>query len=144
MRTFKQLALLCMVCCAPALHAAEQPAGAGVEAQADPRQQLLQKMYALRMRLEQERARAENEARANVRLVSQANPATIDSPTVSALRQQTDVKLTQLEQTFRCLDVNANAGGGNSVIVCGDNSGDIRTSNITADGDVVNIEEGSP
>jgi len=119
------------------------PAGASDFGQADADQRLLQRIYELRMRLEADRLRAEKEARANVRLVTQGGAATADSPTVSGLRAQTSVELTRIEQAFRCLDVDVDPNGGNTVVICGDNSGDISGSNVSAERDIVTIQ-GAP
>ena len=97
--------------------------------------QLLKKIYEMRMRYDSERTRAENEARANVRLVGQSG--VIDNPTVSGLRAQTSTQLSKFEQKFRCLDVDVNSQGGNTVVICGDNTGNISGSNTNVGGDVI-------
>ncbi|NKB98989.1 MAG: hypothetical protein GKR90_10935 [Pseudomonadales bacterium] len=109
---------------------------------AEVKQLKLQRIYNLRMQIEQERARNENEARNNVRLVTQQNPRSIDSPSVSAYRQDTRQQLTRFEQQFRCLDVDVDSNGGNTVVICGDNSGDISGSNTSAGRDLVTIPGG--
>jgi hypothetical protein len=103
----------------------------------------LQRIYRLRMLIEQDRQRAENEARANVRLVTDSSARQIDSPTVSGLRQQTNVSLARFEQQFRCLDVEIEATSGNTVVICGDNNGDINGSNVSAGRDL-NLGGGTP
>jgi len=110
----------------------------------EPGAALLKRIYELRMRFERERAQAQNEARANVRLVTQTNRARVDSPTVSGLRAQTNNQLVRYEQRFRCLDVNVESDGGNTVVICGDNSGDISGSNVSAGRDIVTIPGGTP
>lgn len=110
----------------------------------DAERALLQRMYELRMRFERERAQRENEARANVRLQSQAQGHHVDSPTVSALRAQTSTQLAHYETQFRCLDVDVENGGGNTVVICGDNSGDISGTNVSAERDIVTIQGGRP
>ena len=104
-------------------------------AESDPA--LLKKIYELRMRFERERAQKENEARANVRLVTQTAGGRVDSPTVTGLRSQTNAQLVRYEQSFRCLDVDVESEGGNTVVICGDNSGDISGSNTAAGRDIV-------
>jgi hypothetical protein len=105
---------------------------------------LLQRMYEMRIRYEQERAAGDNEARANVRLVTQSGGAGVDSPTVSGLRAATNAQLTRFEQQFRCLDVDVDSQGGNTVVICGDNSGDISGSNVSAERDIVTVPGGRP
>jgi hypothetical protein len=96
------------------------------------------------MRNDAERQRAENEARANVRLVTQSGSRAIqaDNPTVTQLRRDTNVALARFEQSFRCLDVDVENNGGNTVIICGSNSGDIEGTNVAAGRDLVTIQGG--
>ena len=116
---------------------------AQAEAQLTEEQVLLQKMYNLRIRIEQDRARRDNEAQANVRLATQgAQSHSVDSPTVSAYRAQTNVQLSRFEQMFRCLDVDLEATTGNTVVICGDNAGDINGSNVSAQRDIVTVQGG--
>lgn len=105
---------------------------------------LLQRLYQMRLRHDQERQQAENEARANVRLATQAGRPGADSPTVTQMRQQTSVQLARYEQRFRCLDVEVDSQGGNTVVICGDNSGDIEGSNTSAGRDLIQIEGAAP
>ena len=105
---------------------------------------LLQKIYQMRKQYDQERGRKENEARANVRLVTQNANKGADSPTVSGLRAQTSAQLVRYEQQFRCLDVDVDSNGGNTVVICGDNSGDISGSNVSAERDIVTFPGGRP
>jgi hypothetical protein len=104
-------------------------------------QLLLKRIYELRMRFERERIQAENEARANVRLITQSPGARADSPTVTGLRLQTNTQLARFEQQFRCLDVDVESNSGNTVVICGDNSGDISGTNVSAGRDIVTIQE---
>jgi hypothetical protein len=107
------------------------------------KQLLLQRIYQMRIRFEQERARAENEARANVRLVNQGGlRAGVDSPTVTGLRQQTNQQLSRFESQFQCLDVEVEANSGNTVVICGDNTGDINGTNVSAQRDIVTVNGG--
>lgn len=129
--------LLIMVSLLAPLAHAEQ----GSQKSAD--QKLLQRIYQLRMRNDRDRQQAENEARANVRLVTQSGSRHIDSPTVTGMRQQTNIQLSRFEQNFRCLDVDVENNGGNTVVICGDNSGDIEGTNITAGQDIVTIQGGA-
>jgi hypothetical protein len=110
----------------------------------DPDRALLQRVYEMRMRLERERAERDNEARANTRLVTQSAGARVDSPTVSGLRSQTNNQLARYEQQFRCLDVDVDNNGGNTVVICGDNSGDVTGTNVSAGGDMVTVNGGQP
>jgi len=105
---------------------------------------LLQRLYQLRLRHDQERQQAENEARANVRLATQAGRPGADSPTVTQMRQQTNLQLARYEQRFRCLDVDVDSQGGNTVVICGDNSGDIEGSNTSAGRDLIAIDGAGP
>lgn len=106
------------------------------------RQALLQRMYAMRVRFEQERAAAENQARANVQLAARSNPRIQDSPTVSGLRAQTTAQLSRFESQFQCLDVDLEGNNGNTVVICGDNTGDISGSNVSAERDIVTLQGG--
>jgi len=99
---------------------------------------LLRKLYEMRMRHDGERAQKENAARANVNL--KTGFAVADSPTVSSLRAQTNVQLSQFEQRFRCLDVDVDSNGGNTVVICGDNTGNIVGTNETVNGDKVTLK----
>ena len=123
---------------------------ASAEQEPSPERALLKRMYQIRMAVENDRLRAENEARANVRLVTQGDPrqSRADSPTVTAMRQQTSTQLARFEQRLRCLDVDVNPTGGNTVVICGDNNGNINGSNTTAGGDIVTdiitVDGGAP
>lgn len=103
------------------------------------KQILLRKMYEMRIRNDNDRARSENVARSNVSLVTQSRASQTDSPTVTGMRNQTSVQLTRLEQQFRCMNMDVDTAGGNTVVICGDNSGDISGSNETVVGDKVTI-----
>ena len=107
-------------------------------------QALLKRIYQMRMRHDAQRQRRENEARANVRLITQMGSRAVqaDSPTVTQLRRDTNVSLARFEQSFRCLDVNVENNGGNTVIICGSNSGDIDGTNIQARRDIVTVSGG--
>ncbi len=112
-----------------------------------PEQQRLQRVYQIRMRYDQERAQADAQARANVRLVTQGGRGLnrgVDSPTVTGLRQRTNQQLARFENQFRCLDVDLEGTTGNTVVICGDNSGDIDGTNISADRDIVTVQGGTP
>ena len=117
-----------------------QPGGARAQ---DPDKVLLQRMYEMRMRIERDKAQKDNQARAGApRLVSQASGHRVDSPTVSALRVQTNNQLARFEQQFRCLDVDVENNGGNTVVICGNNSGDVTGTNVSAGGDMVTVNGG--
>lgn len=108
-------------------------------------QALLKRMYEMRLRYERERQQAENEARANVGLVTQNARGGVDSPTVTELRQQTHQQLARFENSFRCLDVDVENNGGNTVVICGSNAGTVDGSNSTvvAGDDVITVNGGS-
>ena len=108
------------------------------------KQELLQRMYNLRIRLEQERAAEENYARQHVRLATQSNYRHIDAPTVSGMRADTNIALSRFEQQFRCLDVEVEDNSGNTVVICGDNHGDISGRNVSAERDIVTYQGGRP
>ena len=103
---------------------------------AKAKQELLKRIYNARIQLERERNLRDNEARANA--LRRAPTLTADKPTVQQLRQDTYQRLSHLENNFRCLDVDVNAQGGNTVIICGGNSGDISGSNTSAGRDIDN------
>ncbi len=111
----------------------------------DPDKALLQRMYEMRMRIERDRAQRDNAARAGApRLITQSPGRHVDSPTVSALRVQTNNQLARFEQQFRCLDVDVENNGGNTVVICGNNSGDVTGTNVSAGGDMVTVNGGQP
>ena len=111
----------------------------------NPDKALLQRMYEMRMRIERDRAQRDNAARAGgPRLVTQTSGHRVDSPTVSALRVQTNNQLARFEQQFRCLDVDVENNGGNTVVICGNNSGDVTGTNVSAGGDMVTVNGGQP
>lgn len=131
-----------LVCMTASVHGiAETPSAQ------DPDRVLLQKIYQMRMAYDRERAQKENEARANVRLVTDSGRSSsgsrVDSPTVTGLRNQTTAQLVRYEQQFRCLDVDVASDGGNTVVICGDNSGDITGSNVSAQRDIVTTQADS-
>lgn len=102
------------------------------------RSAMLDRVYQMRMAIERDRARAEGEARSNVRLVTDAGGQTNQaSPSVTAMRSETYQHLSRFEQNFRCLDVDVDNASGNTVVICGDNSGDIDGTNVSADRDIV-------
>ena len=106
----KILLLTSTILIAPTGNAEQQAAAAPSEEQL-----LLRRIYELRMRFERERSQAENQARANVRLVTQTPGSRTDSPTVTGLRSQTNAQLARFEQQFRCLDVDVESNSGNTV-----------------------------
>lgn len=105
---------------------------------ASERGAMLERVYQMRMAIERDRARSENEARNNVRLANNASGQSAQSsPTVTAMRSETYQHLSRFEQNFRCLDVDVDTTSGNTVVICGDNSGDIDGSNVNAGRDIV-------
>lgn len=118
-------------------HVAAQGASPQVSEQAN-QQALLKRIYAARMQLEQERARNDNEARANAPLIRQGVAANDATPTVRQMRRDMATTLARYEQNFRCLDVDVDNQGGNTVVICGSNSGDISGENVSAGRDLIN------
>ena len=104
-------------------------------------QKMLKRIYEMRMRLDRDRIQAENEARSNVRLVTQggASIARADSPTVTQMRNDMQFHLSQFENNFRCLDVDVENNGGNTVVICGDSTGNITGENTAVGGDIIKI-----
>jgi len=122
------------------------PFGAGTaHADREADQALLKRIYQMRMRYDAERLQKENEARANVRLVTQSGSQAVqaDNPTVTQLRRDTNVALARFEQSFRCLDVDVENNGGNTTVICGSNSGDVEGTNVQAGRDIVTVQ-GAP
>jgi len=113
------------------------PSLAAAEVQEPPSRERLKRVHEMRLRLEQERRNAENEARASVQSAVQTSHYGFDNPTVTQMRQDTAVQLARFEQSFRCLDVDVQNNGGNTVVICGGNSGDIQGNNTSAGGDLV-------
>lgn len=111
---------------------------AAVSAQAPSSEALLKRIYAARMQLENERQRNDNEARANAPLIRQAGSTATSAPSVSQMRRDMATTLARYEQNFRCLDVDVDNQGGNTVVICGNNSGDISGENTSAGRDLVN------
>ena len=118
------------------------PGAAHADQEAD--EALLKRIYQMRMRYDAERQRKENEARANVQLVTQSGSRAVqaDNPTVTQLRRDTNVSLARFEQSFRCLDVEVENNGGNTTVICGSNSGDIEGTNVQAGRDLVTVQGG--
>jgi hypothetical protein len=126
---------------------ADQTSPSAADSKQQQKQQLLQRVYQMRLRYEQERAQQDNNARANVRLITNSGRGVrsgVDSPTVTGLRQQTNQQLARFESQFQCLDVEVEANSGNTVVICGDNTGDISGTNVSADRDIVTINGGTP
>lgn len=99
-------------------------------------QQLLKRLHAARVQLEQERQRQENEARNNAPLIRSQPGAGETAPSVRQMRRDMAVTLARYEQNFRCLDVDVDNQGGNTVVICGSNSGDISGENVSAGQDL--------
>ena len=115
------------------------PCLALADAEAD--QKMLKRIYEMRMRLDRDRIQADNEARANVRLVTQRGSglARADSPTVTQMRNDMQFHLAQFANNFRCLDVDVENNGGNTVVICGNNNGDVTGENTIAGDDIVTL-----
>lgn len=126
------IAIACFLALLPALVAQAEEKQEMSEAQI-----LLRKMYEMRQRNDNDRARKENEARANVHLVTGTTQT--DSPTVTSMRNQTSVQLTRMEQQFRCMNMDVDSNGGNTVVICGDNTGNINGYNETVVGDKITV-----
>lgn len=109
------------------------------EASRDADRALLKRVYQMRMQLERDSQIANNEARANVQLVRQQQRQTRDAPSVGQMRRDMNLQLSKFEQSLRCLDVDVENNGGNTVVICGGNSGDISGENTTAARDIVTV-----
>jgi len=99
------------------------------------KEELLQRVYEIRTKFEQDQHRANQEGLAQVPLAG----AAIDSPTVTDMRREMESSLTQFQQSFRCLDIDVNSQGGNTTIICGANSGAVSSEHTTAERDVITI-----
>ena len=110
-------------------------------ADAEADQKMLKRIYEMRMRLDRDRNQRDNEARANVRLVIQRGGglARTDSPSVTQMRNDMQFHLAQFANTFRCLDVDVENNGGNTVVICGNNNGDVTGENTIAGDDIVTL-----
>ena len=108
-------------------------------------QKMLKRLYEMRMRLDRDRIRADNEARANVRLITQtgSRATRADSPTVTQMRNDMQFHLSQFANNFRCLDVDVENNGGNTVVICGDNNGSVKGENTIAGDDIVTLVGGN-
>lgn len=98
------------------------------------KEQMLKRLYEMRQRFERERQQEENEARANIGVI-RANAG--DAPSVSQMRREMGLALSQISNNYRCLDVEVENNGGNTVVVCGNNNGQIQGENTHATGDVI-------
>ena len=105
--------------------------------QQQAKQALLKRIYEARMRLDRDRANNDIAARNNVQLIRQNTNLTADAPTVRQMRQETAAQLARFEQSLRCLDVDVESNGGNTVVICGGNSGDISGENVSAGRDII-------
>ena len=106
----------------------------------DADRELLKRMYDIRMKSDAEQMRRDNEARANVQLRTQGQRrSSMDSPTVTQMRSDMDQQLTQIQNNYRCLDVDVENNGGNTVVICGNNSGDIDGNITTVGNDLIQI-----
>ena len=119
-----------MLMMAVALNAAQVAAENGRD------QALLKRLHAARVQLEQERALQDNEARNYAPLIRQQSGPSEATPSVRQMRRDMAVTLARYEQNFRCLDVDVDNQGGNTVVICGSNSGDISGENISAGQDL--------
>ncbi len=132
-RTF--LVGLILVAAMPSLVSADQEAD----------QKMLKRLYEVRMRLDRDRLQADNEARANVRLFTQGSSRSTrpDSPTVTQMRNDMRFQLAQFANSFRCLDVDVENNGGNTVVICGDNNGSVSAENTIAGDDIITLVGGN-
>ncbi len=105
------------------------------------KQKLLKRIYQARIQLERERQNADNQTRNNAPLIRSSNSNVASqqaAPTVYQLRRDTAAQLARFEQNFRCLDVDVENNGGNTVVICGNNSGDVSSENTSAGRDLIN------
>ncbi len=124
-----------LVCTMPSLVLADQEAD----------QKMLKRLYEVRMRLDRDRLQADNEARANVRLLAQGRSIATraDNPTVTQMRNDMRFQLAQFANSFRCLDVDVENNGGNTVVICGDNNGSVSAENTIAGDDIITLVGGN-
>ena len=124
-----------LVCTMPSLVLADQEAD----------QKMLKRLYEVRMRLDRDRLQADNEARANVRLLAQGRSIATraDNPTVTQMRNDMRFQLAQFANSFRCLDVDVENNGGNTVVICGDNNGSVSAKNTIAGDDIITLVGGN-
>ena len=59
--------------------------------------------------------------------------------TVTQMRNDMQFNLAQFENNFRCLDVDVENNGGNTVVICGDSTGNITGENTAVGGDIIKI-----
>lgn len=118
-----------LLICLLLLGASSQPLAAELS-----KEQMLKRLYEMRQRFEREQQQEENEARANIGVI-RANAG--DAPTVSQMRREMGLALSQISNNYRCLDVEVENNGGNTVVVCGNNNGQIQGENTHAAGDVI-------
>lgn len=98
------------------------------------REQMLKRVNEMRQRIDQDSQQLENETRANI---GQIRASAGDSPTVSSMRREMGSTLARISNHFRCLDLDVENNGGNTVVICGDNDGNVNGEHTTAAGNIV-------
>jgi hypothetical protein len=111
---------------------------ASVAAAADQtRDEMLQRVYAIRAKFDQDQNRADQEAMAHAPLAG----AAVDSPTVSDMRHDMQTSLTQIQQNYRCMKIDVDNTSGNTTIICGNSNGDVSSEHTNAARDVITVGE---
>lgn len=108
------------------------------------KEQMLKRVNEMRQRIDHDSQQQENEARANI---GHIRASAGDSPTVSGMRREMGMALSRITNNFRCLDVDVENNGGNTVVICGDNDGMVNGQKTTAAGNIVgtvNTTAGGP
>jgi hypothetical protein len=105
----------------------------------------LQRHLAIRMRLERERAQRDNEGRVLSGVGSGAGVLTAaDNPNVATMRATLQQTLLQQGDTLKCNDIEVENGAGSVVVVCGSDTGSVKSTRTVVGGDVVNLGGGAP
>jgi len=105
----------------------------------------LQRHISIRTRLERERAQRDNEGRAFSGVGSGAAVlVAADNPNVSTMRATLQHTLLQQGDTLKCNDIEVENGTGSVVVVCGSETGSVKSTRTVVGGDVVNLGGGAP
>ena len=107
---------------------------------------LLKRLHGMRVQMDNERTRKDNDARANGSMVRPKIGQTAsrrggsDAPTVNDMRSAMSMTMTRFQQSYRCLEIDAANENGNTVVVCGDNNGTINNERTEAGRDIITVE----
>ena len=130
------------------LAVAFESAPARAEGPAAERDAQLQRIYAYRMRLDQERRNRDNEARAFGNLaqgISSAAAVAAEGTTLNAMRSDLRNVLIQQGDSFRCNDIEVNNGEGQAVVICNSQTGPVDVERTKVGGDLINnVSGGKP